>query len=119
MATGYVVAKQGARIVDIVPNIREIDDDNMHGDRSVFGVNLKMADFFVTDEKLELKLDDVFPEGHTNVADKYLKKEPQAEVHNNIAALLIESAADKQKIASLESMVGNLLIGVASLKGGQ
>lgn len=118
MATGYIVSKSGARIVDIVPNIREIDGGNMLGDRSVIGVNLQMADFFVTDE-LELKVDDVFPEGYTNMADKYLKKEPLEEVQNNIAALLIESATDKQQIASLEGMLGNLLFDIAIIKGGQ
>lgn len=119
MATGYVVNKDGIVTV-IVPDLIEIDGDTMKGENlSLNGVNLEIADIVAVETSLELKIGDRFPGGQTNVVDKYAKKDPRVEIQNDIAALLIENAVDKQKVAFLEGMVGNLLIDISTLKGDQ
>jgi len=47
------------------------------------------------------------------------EKNPINQVQNDMADLLIESAMDKQKIVTLEGTIGDLLVGMAELKGGQ
>ncbi|MGG4046509.1 hypothetical protein [Paenibacillus favisporus] len=120
MATGYVIMKNGSRVAEIVPRVIEISGNSLKGEEGgVHGINLDRADIIVLDQDLDLKKGDVLPDIYTNVAHKYIKQDPQIQVENNMAALLYESATDKQKIASLEGILGNLLFDIAIIKGGQ
>ncbi|RED36354.1 hypothetical protein [Paenibacillus sp. VMFN-D1] len=119
MATGYVITREG-RVAGVIPKLVEIDGNSMKGERgSIHGINFDVAEILVVDSFLDLKKGDVFPPGYTNVAHKYIKQDPQVQIENNMAALLYENATDKQKIASVEGMLGNLLFDIAIIKGGQ
>ncbi|GIO63391.1 hypothetical protein [Paenibacillus cineris] len=119
MATGYVVTNDSLVTV-ILPKLIEINGTSMKGKfGSVQGINLEIASIIAVEDELDLRIGDVFPSDYTNVAHKYIKQDPQVQVEKNMAALLYESATDKQKIASLEGMLGNLLFDIAIIKGGQ
>jgi len=115
MATGYVVSKSGARIIDIVPNIKEIDGNNMSGDgKKVIGVNRQMADFWVIDAKLEVQPGDVFPGGHQNVADRYIKK--PSDEKSQVDELASKLQASENGRVALENQYMSLVMAL-TMKG--
>lgn len=121
MATGFIIRRSDARVVVVIPNLLEIDLENgsMRGmNDTAYGIDLQVAYVFaVEDAKLNLNPGDLLPEGYTDVSNKYVKQNNVELNHKKIADLLFENVSDKQKMASLESIVGDLLVDIAILKG--